>query len=452
MNSLQQSLLSQSAAPDGPLALTGVTVVDTTGGPSLPGTTVVVADGRIAAVDARPPLPPGTRVVDAPGAHVIPGLWDMHVHVFDETRLPLFLANGVTGIRHMGMAPVHTEWRDRLTRGELLAPRTVVAGRIIDGPNPMRPNSIAAGTEREAREAVRMSVDDGADFLKVYSLLPRDAYFALADEAARLGVTFAGHVPFGVTATEAASAGQRSIEHLEGIFLDTSARAAELRGEVAAIDGTDMAAIFRIFSEVLPAAAASADPARAAALFDTFARNETWHVPTLSALQAMAFAGGDDFPLESYLPYVEPGLRDAWSSHRAWGGDPERRARNRDQFDRQLGVTAGLHEAGVDLLAGTDTFVPGFSLHDELELLVHAGLTPLAALRAATWNPARFLGVTDAFGSVEVGKAADLLVLDGDPLREIGSTRKIRALVHGGRLFDRAELDGMASGFGDEQA
>jgi imidazolonepropionase-like amidohydrolase len=446
MTLLHDSLRSQNIAPAGALALDGATVIDTTGGPALPDMTVVIEGGLITEVGRSPELPPGTQVVNAEGAFVLPGLWDMHVHTFDETRLALFLANGVTGIRHMGGAPVHAQWRARLIDGDLVAPRMVVASRIVDGPKPLRPFSIAVGDEAEARAAVRQSRQEGADFIKVYNLLPKAAYFALADEARRSDMPFAGHVPFAVTAAEAAAAGQRSIEHLEGVFLGTSSRSAEFQRAVEAVDPTDMTAIRRLFFEVIPAAAASHEPGLAAELYQTFVSNGTWHVPTLAVHQASALAGGDDFPLEGYLHHIEPDLRNAWASHRTWAGDPDRRARNAEYFQSQLRTVGDMHQAGVQILAGTDTFVPGFSLHDELGLLVEAGLTPLAALQAATWHPARFLGVQDAFGSVEQGKVADLVVLSGDPLDDIGNSRTVEALVLGGRLYDRSDLTELAAG------
>ncbi|SDK33629.1 amidohydrolase family protein [Nonomuraea jiangxiensis] len=420
MKNLHQSLISQSIPPTRPLALTGTTVIDIAGGSRHPGMTVVVVNGLITAVGPDPVPPSGAQVIDAAGTFVIPGLWDMHVHTFQADRLPYFLLNGVTGIRHMGGAPVHMQWRRRLGEGDLVAPRMVIASRIVDGPRPLRPYSLAVGTEEEARAAVRQSRDEGADFVKVYNLLPRDAYFALAREARRAGMPFAGHVPFSVGVAEAAAAGQRSIEHLEGVFLATSTRGAELAAEVAAVDHTDMAAIGRVFNEVIPAAAASHDPGLAAELYGVFAEHGTWHVPTLAVLQASAYAGGDDFPLEGHLHHIEPDLRHGWASHRHWAADPARRAAQAEYFQRRLRVVGDLHRAGVGLLAGTDTFVPGFSLHDELALLVLAGLTPAAALRAATLNPARFLDVADSFGSVEEGKVADLVLLGGDPLDDIG--------------------------------
>ncbi len=436
-------LVGQQIPHSGALALDHATVIDVKSGDALRDSTVVIDGSRITAVGAsgEVDVPVGADVVDLGGRYVIPGLWDMHVHVFADEQLPLFLANGVTGIRHMGGAPAHVRWRDELLAGELQAPRMVVASPIIDGPQPLRPGSIAVSTEAEARAAVQSSKDGGADFLKVYSLLPRAAYFALADQARALGIPFCGHVPFGVTVEEATAAGQASIEHLEGVLVSTADERDELLARLHDTDATDLPAVQGALSEVLPQAAASYDADRAGALYERFVANGTWHVPTLAVLQAATNAGTAEFPLAPYLDYMEPWLRQMWQSAGDWMGSAQERARQHQLFSRNVEVTGQLHSAGVELLAGTDTFVSGFSLHDELALLVQAGLSPLEALRTATLHPARYLEASDHFGTVATGKLADLAILEHDPRADIRHTRSLHALVHGGRYLDRAHLD-----------
>jgi hypothetical protein len=204
-----------------PLAIVGVTVIGGKNAQPAPDRTVLVSGDRITLVGdaATTPVPEGARVVDGRGKFLVPGFWDMHVH---GTAIPifplLFVANGVTGVRDMfgpldEVGPV----RDAIASEARIGPRIVAAGRIIDGPNPVWPGSHAVATAAEGRAAVHAVRDEGSDFVKVYSLLPRPAYFAIADEARKLDMTFAGHVPDAVTAAEASAVGQGSIEHLLGV-------------------------------------------------------------------------------------------------------------------------------------------------------------------------------------------------------------------------------------------
>ena len=222
--------------PTAPLAFTRVTVVDVTGGPSKSDMTVVIDGRRIQALGptGSTPIPEGAEVIDARGRFLLPGLWDMHVHILGDPAwfFPLFIANGVTGVRYMGGTVLPEQWhavRDRTAAGELLGTRVLAAGPILDGPEPIWPGSIALSTEDEARAAVADLKRRGADFVKVYSLLPRQVYFAIADEAKRQSIPFAGHVPVAVgSIAEAAAAGQRAIDHIDGAIVGSSTREAEV--------------------------------------------------------------------------------------------------------------------------------------------------------------------------------------------------------------------------------
>src|SRR5262249_42865203 len=173
-------------------------------------------------------FPAGTQVINASGKYLIPGLWDVHVHWYMKDYLPLFIANGVTGVRQMWGFPFHQEWRKQIQSGALLAPRMIIASPIIDGPNAVWQGSVSVATAEEARQAVRTSKEQGADFIKVYSRLTKDAFFAIAEETKKLGIPFAGHVPVQISALEASEAGQRSIEHLTGILEGLSTREQDL--------------------------------------------------------------------------------------------------------------------------------------------------------------------------------------------------------------------------------
>ncbi len=220
------------------LAITGVTVIDATGAPARPDMTVVVTGDRITAVrkTAEVGVPEGARVVDGKGKYLIPGLWDMHVHTADPSFLPLYLANGVTGVRDMHALDPDAIFglRKQVQEGKQPGPRIVAAGPLVDGPKPFVPGSLVAANAAEGREAVRKLKKMGADFVKVYTKLPREAYLSIADEAKKQGLPFAGHLPESVSTAEASDLGHKSIEHLTGVALGCSDREDELRGEAVA--------------------------------------------------------------------------------------------------------------------------------------------------------------------------------------------------------------------------
>jgi imidazolonepropionase-like amidohydrolase len=438
------------------LVFTHVTVIDATGAPAKPEMTVVISGQRIVGLGrtGRVRLPKDSAVVNASGKFLIPGLWDMHVHEWNkEVFFPLFIANGITGVRDMfSPLPPIKQWRAEVAAGKTIGPRIVAAGIIVDGPYPLcAPCTIAVGNADEGRKAVVKVKEMGADFVKVYSMLPRDAYFAIADEAKRQHMVFAGHVPEFVSASEASDAGQKSVEHLTGILVACSAKEAELRKENEARLRAE--GIRRDTATNEQAAALdSFDEKKAAALFARFVRNGTWMCPTLSVLRAIALSGEADFRNDPRLKYVPDFLKkqfweDAygWKEHTA-----EDNARAKRVFQKQLEVVGMMRRAGVRFIAGTDTanpyVFPGFSLHEELALLVRAGFTPMQALQSATRDAAEYLGLLDSTGTIEKGKTADLVLLDANPLAEIGNTRKINAVVLGGKLISKQELDKMLAG------
>jgi imidazolonepropionase-like amidohydrolase len=281
--------------------------------------------------------------------------------------------------------------------------------------------------------------------------LSRPVFLAIADEAKKQGLPFAGHVPAALTAAEASDAGQKSIEHLTSVDIECSSQAIELREAWdRALLGADGAVYARDATRAQTRALDSLDGKRCQALAERFARNGTWHDPTLVVLRAVAFGNHDSLTKDSRLRYMPSAIRDSWnvSRNELWKGiTPDDFAAAQRVFPRFLEVVRILHRAGVKLLAGSDPPVPycfpGFSLHDELGLFVQAGLTPLEALQAATRNPAEFLGLRDSLGTVERGKLADLVLLDADPLADIAHTRQIAAVVANGRLLERFELQQM---------
>ena len=441
-----QDRAKQSRAPDAPVAITHVTVIDATGAPAQRDMTVIIANRRIAEVgkSSAVAIPESAAVVDSRGKYLIPGLWDMHVHeIFgdwipeDEKIMPaLFVLNGVTGVRDMGgdLEPLK-KWRARIAAGDLLGPRMVISGPMLDGPTPAFPSSAPIKDAADGRRVVDELKAAGADFIKIQSLVPADGYFAAAAEAKKQGITFVGHVPDKVRAVDASNAGQKSIEHLTGVFEACSTVEDEL---MAKPRGPGRGRFLSTY-----------DPQRARKLIALFAKNQTWQVPTLywergEWLIEKTNQGAD--PLVKFAPM-------AWRERtwpmftreiaKGWSTDPiaEREA----FFQAELKMVGEMNRAGVPILAGTDTAAgvrvyPGFSLHEELSLLVEAGLNPMQALQSATSSAAKFLDLPDS-GTITRGKRADLVLLDADPLTDIGNTRKIRGVFLNGRYLDRTELD-----------
>ncbi|MFJ6386893.1 amidohydrolase family protein [Streptomyces sp. NPDC091972] len=444
----------------GPLALTHVTVIDGSGAPSTPDMTVLVEGGRITglAPSASTRLRPGTRTVDLTGKYLIPGLIEAHTHSDGPETVvpPLYALAGVTTVREMRGQPVHHEWREKIRSGALLGPRWVVGSPIVDGTPSLWAADVGPTIEvrdaAEARRAVRRVKREGADFVKVYSRLSRESYFAIADEARRQGIPHLGHCPDTVRIAEASAVGHRSIEHLHALLLATSRHEKEIRRRLAAvrIDPGDPSSLSRYhswFQQVHPLewrAVRGYDQDRADALFRSLAADGTTVVPTLSVHRTLELP--DEVPSRDgewkYLPAWQVESWPDQLSALTGGRTPEQRRQIRRIFAHRLRLVSELHGAGVRLAAGTDTgtgyLVPGFALHDELALLVAAGLTPAEALRAATRDAADTLGLP-AVGTVARGQAADLLVLDADPLRDIRNTRRIHGVVVDGRWIPPEE-------------
>ncbi|WP_116949717.1 amidohydrolase family protein [Jiangella endophytica] len=454
-------------APSRGVAFTHATVIDVERGRRLPDTTVVVRGDRIAQVgpSTQVPIPPGVRAVDLRGAFLIPGLVDAHVHSSFATIDPaLYVANGVTTVREMsGREELH-DWRDQADAGELLGPRWVIASRIIDGaPTLWDPNLlpvVEVATAAEGRAAVRDAVAEGADAVKVYSRLAPDVYRAIVDEARRRGIAVVGHTPDELDVAEASDLGQASIEHTFTVSVATSRDERELRRRIAAIrlDRGDYNGWFNALHPIDVQAMRTYDRDRAARLFDRFARNGTHQVPTLVMHDALNHARTLDLtdPRRRYLPqpmldFLDGLLQTLYLNGRA----PEQDADWAAKSEHQLALVGAMHAAGVPLLAGTDYgtcgLFPGFSLHDELRLLVRAGLSTAAALRAATVEPARFLGNRRG-GRIAAGAPADLVVLAADPLADIANTQRIDGLVTRGRYLDAAERQAVLDRVADEAA
>lgn len=449
----QEEQSSQSKA----LAFKHVTIIDvaaTDPGRTLkPSQTVVVTDDRITAVGDNVRIPTGAQVIDASGKYLMPGLWDMDV-IGTASVYQFYVVNGVTGVREMGSPrriAALLDIRKSAAAGRLVAPRMVVTGPALDGPFPGRAYHTSVANEAEARHNVIALKQSGADFVSVFAMLSREAYFAVVDEAKRQSIPVAGWMPFSVNAAEVSNAGQRSIDRLLSILPSCSNRAEEIintHAEVLRAPTARPQGFLVPWQTLLE----TYDTKRASALFSLLAKNGTFVTPMLTHWAAWHLVSEKDRKDDPRMKYLVPALKQHWASVQGrWETQFEQnREISQPVAQKLLEMVKAMNSAGVKLLAGSGTpahnFVwPGFSLHEELEWLVKAGLTPVEALRAATLNPAQYLDNEKDLGTVDLGKLADLVLLDANPLEDIRNTQRLAAVMANGRYLDRSELQKMLS-------
>ncbi|HWO66919.1 MAG TPA: amidohydrolase family protein [Umezawaea sp.] len=449
--------------------IANVAVVDPRDGSVTAHQDLRIADGRITEIGATTGPDGDPTTVDGRDRFVVPGLVDMHAHPLNlddpAHELGLMLAFGITGYRQMSGTPA-------LLRRRRDRPSTDQAPRLLATPGSVL-TPVNAGKPATAVEEVRRQVRDGADFIKAALITP-EVYFAVQAEADRLGVPVAGHLPAGVDVRAASDAGFRSIEHVGpglGVLAGCSCHEEHLRttGQRGPIKAPPFKIPFadRLVERVLrkivinptqltsPAALRSVQDAidsfdedKARELARRFAANDTWNCPTLIRVKAQQFCDDPAFTADPDLRYATAAERKAWNGAAAAFRekfDDAQHAVFAAQFALQLRVVKILDEEGAPLLAGTDAVgaawvVAGVSLHDEFDLLAEAGLGPLRILRTATTDPARFLGREEDAGTVEVGKEADLVLLDGDPTASVANLRTISGVVRGGTHHDAGAL------------
>jgi imidazolonepropionase-like amidohydrolase len=438
-----------TARGPGGTAFTHVTIINPHSGKVMPDMTVVVRGDKITDVgpSGQVQVSRGTTVVDLRDKFLIPGLADMHTHAQAEgIDTGLYVANGVTTVREMAGSPLAHDWRSRIDAGTLLGPRFTIGSRLIDGApsiwNPEYLDILQVADATQARQAVRQVVADGADFAKVYSRLSPSAYRALAAESHRLGVPFAGHCPDEVPIAEAADLGQASVEHLFWTPFGTSSNEAQIRAQIAKIrlELGNYSGWFKAIQPLEWSAAHTYSPVKARRVFDKLARRRTRQVPTLTMHYGLDNARTlpEDDPRNKYLPASAlAGQQLARQEFYLKDRDPAEDAEWAAMFEYRLRTVGELHRAGVPIMTGVDSATlgvyPGFSVHDELGYLVDAGLSPMAALYAATVEPATFLGANT--GRVATSYAADLVVLDANPLHDIANTKKLSGVVVRGRYL-----------------
>jgi imidazolonepropionase-like amidohydrolase len=430
-------------------ALTHVNVFDGRSPALKQDMTILVKGNRILQVrpSASLKVPKGYKVLPMTGRYVIPGLWDMHVHLAGLSAdpswsggvlLPMLIENGVLGVRDMGGDPVALErWKTEIQAGKRIGPHIIAAGKMIDGAFE-DPSVITVHTAEESRRAVDQIASSNGDFVKVLSGVNKEEYFAVLDEASKKNLRVAGHLTPEVTVEKALTAGQHSFEHIiySGIPLACTANEEQLDQEMSA--AMSSGAIRRI-GAVLDKSAEEYDPDRAQRLWQDFKAHGAAVVPTLVSTYVNAHMDELSQDDQALKPFPEK-LRKDWAAAAIMPHyQADKLAWYKRELDREEKLVFSMFSASVRVLPGTDSLdpynLPGSSLHKELELFVEAGFTPAQALIVATSDAAAFAGATDR-GVLAAGRIADFLVLAENPLENIKNTRKISLIVLSGKAIN----------------
>ncbi|MCB0489533.1 MAG: amidohydrolase family protein [Cyclobacteriaceae bacterium] len=415
-------------------------------------------DGVITKIAEHDPDVSGGDQHGFDSAFVIPGLWDMHAHPDDpevwrmsptrESRdkmIPQFVLNGVLGIRDMGGSLDEIKrWRTMRREGQLVVPEIVAAGPLLDGPNPMWDGSVGIASPDVANQVVDSLLSEGVDFLKIYSLLPRETYFAIAKYANDIHVPFAGHVPYTVTPTEAARSGMKSQEHLLEILKECSDYDSLVTSKV--FDPTKYKGVEK-YVATNEFMLSRFDTTKFISLLNAFKETNTWICPTVSMWYKNAWFEKERVSDDSLWQYLPSYLK------RYWTTDENDHLKNRDnvafiEVKKKLVKLYGymikeMAERDIPLLSGTDTGAnplcwPGVGVVNEVVMLNEIGVSRLKALQSATINPVEFLGL-DSLGDVSVGKKADMLILKSNPLDNLNALRDIRGIFHDNKFYNTEE-------------
>ena len=410
--------------------ITNVNIVDVNTGKILKNKTIAIDNNRISAIyNEEIAGSDSTIVIDGNGKYLIPGLWDMHAHYkWSHVDLdPLLIANGITGVREMwGNMPAFVDIPKRSQQEGLLSPDVYLSGDLIDGNPPSFPmGCLVVTTPNEAVAAVKNQIDKKVDFIKVYSALSEECFMAIAKEAKKRNITFAGHIPNTVSIYKAIEAGMASSEHLYG-FLNAC----------SSVD-TSNEALISTFSEK-----------RFDSICSVLAKSSMWLCPTLTVNRAMSYLNDSIFINDKRIACLPGYVIEIWNQKM----NPYTKSQidnfansTRVRYLFELSLIGKMNEKGVKFIAGTDFpnpyVFPGFSLHDELSLMVKGGMPTLDALKSATINPAIFMNKKADLGSIEVGKLASLVLLNKNPLENIENTKTIETVIIQGKVYNRKALD-----------
>jgi imidazolonepropionase-like amidohydrolase len=407
------------------LAVVGGTLIDGTGAPAVPDSTVVIHNGRIVAAGPRSKvkIPKHAQIIDAHGKTILPGLWDMHAHFEQVEWGPIYLAAGVTTVRDCGNEfEFITAVRDAIAQGRGLGPRMLLAG-VVDGTGPLALGVERVDTPEQARMWTDRYHDAGFQQMKIYSSVKLEELKIIADEAHRLGMTVTGHIPEGLNAYQAIEAGQDQINHIQYI---TDIMKAPLPEGATRLDRFKAGANIDL------------DSPEAKKALEFLKEHHTVVDPTMALMEF--FTATTAKPPASFEPGVNKIAPELAEQLTDVAPPTDRSAIGEKVYEKELAIVGALHRAGIPVVAGTDQTVPGYSLHREIELYVQAGFPPMEAIQAATIVPARVMGLDKESGSVEKGKRGDLILINGNPLEDIDATRNVEYVITNGTMFHTAEL------------
>ncbi|MGB9122218.1 MAG: amidohydrolase family protein, partial [Candidatus Angelobacter sp.] len=402
-----------TAQPASVTAIVGGRLIDGTGKPAIENSVVILQNGKIAAAGpaASTPVPQGAQIVDAHGKSVLPGLWEMHAHFEQVEWGPIYLATGVTTARDVGNEREFiVAARDAIAAGKGIGPRLVMAG-VVDGSGPFSLGVIRVDTPEQAREQVQKYKAAGFQQIKIYSSVKPDILKIVTAEAHRLGMTVTGHIPFGMNAIQGIEDGMDQINHVEYL----TPLMVDPKSQTIDPDAPNVKKVINLLLE--------------------------HHIvvdPTLALMEVILHPL--DHPISGFEPgilRVAPELREALET---MGVPPQKGEQMAAVFRSMVATVRVLHQAGVPIVAGTDQTVPGFSLDREIELHVEAGFTPMEAIQSATLVAARAMGMEKDSGTIEPGKRADVILVDGNPLENISDIRKVSAVFAAGKMYQPAAL------------
>jgi imidazolonepropionase-like amidohydrolase len=402
-----------TAQPASVTAIVGGRLIDGTGKPAIENSVVILQNGKIAAAGpaASTTVPEGAQIVDAKGKSVLPGLWEMHAHFEQVEWGPIYLATGVTTARDVGNEREFIlAARDAIAAGKGIGPRLVMAG-VVDGSGPFSLGVIRVDTPEQARDQVQKYKAAGFQQIKIYSSVKPDILKVVTAEAHRLGMTVTGHIPFGMNAIQGIEDGMDQINHVEYI----TPLMVDPKSKTIDPDALNVKRVIKLLLE------------HHTVVDDTLALMEVILHPL-------------DHPISSFEPgilKVAPELKEGLET---MGVPPPKAEQSAAAFRAMETTVRVLHQAGVPIVAGTDQAVPGFSLDREIELYVQAGFTPMEAIQAATVVSARAMGMEKDSGTIEVGKRADVILVDGNLLQNISDIRKVSAVFAGGKMYQPSAL------------
>jgi len=449
------------------LCIDNISIIDPTVG-LIKHQTVIIKEGKILQVLPADQINLSSKntLIDGTGKFLMPGLWDAHVHfAYIEEMAPsmfdLFLAYGITSVRDTGgEINFISAWKRKSLQNPTSSPRVMIAGPLLDGmPNVYDgsdhehpPLSVGLPTVSDVRNKVNELDSIGVDLLKAYEMLTPDQFKEIMRLAKEKGLNVSGHVPLSMDVISASNAGLNSMEHMRNLELSCATNSDELlaqRQEILALGKKDIGGVLRSKIHALqrPLAIANYDPQRAQEVLDVLAKNDTWQIPTLALATGYTerpFASPEWQETFKYLPQA---IERSWKNEIEQLLATEPTPFNKKYTQWFTNMVGQVHRTGIEIMAGTDCpidyLTPGRSLHEELEVLVKAGLSPLEALQTATINPAQYFHLENELGSVKETMWADLLILDANPLINIKNTQKIDAVIKQGHYMSRSDLDEM---------